>query len=49
MADDSAVENISAGVEFARNAGLLGAAIAWVSGEATDLFTESAVAPARSA
>ena len=49
VADDSAVEEISAGIEFARSAGLLGTAIAWVSGEATDLFTESAVATARSA
>lgn len=49
VADDNAVENISAGIEFARSAGLLGAATAWVSAQATDLFAAPDVAMARSA
>ena len=38
VADDDAVQRIVDGVAFARGAGLLGNARAWISAEATDLF-----------
>ena len=38
VAEDDAVTRIVDGVTFARGAGLLGNARAWISAEATDLF-----------
>ncbi len=43
LADDAVVEAVIAGVGFARGAGLLGDAQAWVSASASELLT---VAPA---
>lgn len=39
VADEAAVDAVIAGVAFARGAGLLGNARAWVSASVTDLFT----------
>lgn len=38
VAQDSAVAEVVEGIAFARGAGLLGDARAWISAEATDLF-----------
>jgi nitrogen regulatory protein PII len=46
VAEDSAVDRVIEGVAFARGAGLLGDARAWISGEATDLFAAAASAVA---
>jgi nitrogen regulatory protein P-II 1 len=43
VADDDAVQRIVDGVAFARGAGLLGNARAWISAEATDLFATAGV------
>lgn len=45
-AEDDAVESVMDGIAFARGAGLLGDAQAWVSAQAADLF--AAAAPALS-
>lgn len=41
VAEDYAVAGVVEGVAFARGAGLLGDARAWISAEATDLFAMS--------
>lgn len=38
VADDEAVQRVVDGIAFARGAGLLGNARAWISAEASDLF-----------
>jgi nitrogen regulatory protein P-II 1 len=43
VADDDAVQRVVDGIAFARGAGLLGNARAWISAEATDLFAASSV------
>ena len=43
VADDDAVQPVVDGVAFARGAGLLGNAQAWISAEATDLFAAAGV------
>lgn len=42
VAEDAVADAVIAGVAFARGAGLLGDARAWVSGTATDLFASAA-------
>ncbi|MCW1958774.1 MAG: hypothetical protein KIH64_009555 [Mycobacterium sp.] len=39
VAEDTAVPSVVDGIAFARGAGLLGDARAWISAEAADLFT----------
>lgn len=46
LAEDDKVQRIVDGIAFARGAGLLGNARAWISAEATDVF---ATAPLRAA
>jgi len=41
-AEDTAVDAVIAGVAFARGAGLLGDARAWISAAATELFADAA-------
>ncbi len=43
VADDDAVQRVVDGIAFARGAGLLGNARAWISAEATDLFAAPTV------
>lgn len=46
VAEDTAVAAVVDGIAFARGAGLLGDARAWISAEATDLFAASAAVAA---
>ncbi|MGI9124617.1 MAG: hypothetical protein ACR2JM_07680 [Mycobacterium sp.] len=48
-AEDTAVDQVIAGIAFARGAGLLGDARAWISATATDLFATSSPTLAASA
>lgn len=43
VAEDWALQRVVDGITFARGAGLLGNARAWISAEATDLFAASTV------
>jgi nitrogen regulatory protein P-II 1 len=49
LVEDNAADQVIEGIAFARGAGLLGDARAWVSAEATDLFTTSTTMLAASA